>query len=205
MSNIRRLKPLFSQLKTADNDVFSWSGYWTRILLYGSVLVSLILPTYDFKLHGFHVDLSGRQKSKYSESRQYIAAINKGQQAYFIENGKFSNSIADLGLGIKTETFDYIYEIISANGPIQTPNDNTNMVPYFESVTIVSHPKEKYIPSYIGVVFAVKNNQKGANSLTTISALCEVDTHKDFPSTLPTLSADLDILCPPNSKIVTRR
>ncbi|MBP0000463.1 MAG: type IV pilin-like G/H family protein [Cyanobacteria bacterium SID2] len=46
-----------------------------------------------------------------SEGQTYIGAMARGQQAYFLENNKFSESIDELQLGLQSETENYKYEI----------------------------------------------------------------------------------------------
>jgi hypothetical protein len=50
-------------------------------------------------------------KGKQAEGKQYISSINKAQQAYYTENGKFTDSWEELGVGIRTETAIYKYVI----------------------------------------------------------------------------------------------
>ena len=41
------------------------------------------------------------------EAQEYINLINRGQRAYYVENGSFTSTIDELGLGIQTETENY--------------------------------------------------------------------------------------------------
>ncbi len=45
------------------------------------------------------------------EARQNVAAMNRAQQAYFLESNEFADSVLELGLGIKTQTKYYEYSI----------------------------------------------------------------------------------------------
>jgi len=47
------------------------------------------------------------------EPQQYVGSMNRAQQAKFAENGRFANSVNELGLGIKTQT-DYFKYSVSA-------------------------------------------------------------------------------------------
>ena len=53
--------------------------------------------------------LDSSHKAKQSEAKQYVGAMNRAQQAYFIEKHIFTNDFQKLGLGIKTETKNYRY------------------------------------------------------------------------------------------------
>lgn len=69
------------------------------IMLVMGILAALALPSF----------LNCANKSKKSESKTYVYSLNKGQQAYYTENEKFSNSIVDLGVGIPPSTANYQY------------------------------------------------------------------------------------------------
>ena len=72
----------------------------------GSILVMLLLSA--IALPSF---LTQASKAKQSEAKQYVASMNKGQQAVFTEKTSFASKIPDLGLGIKSETENYKYQI----------------------------------------------------------------------------------------------
>lgn len=55
--------------------------------------------------------LSQANKAKQSEAKQYLASINKGQQAYYAENTSFGDNITGLGIGIKSQTSNYTYAV----------------------------------------------------------------------------------------------
>jgi type IV pilus assembly protein PilA len=61
------------------------------------------------------VQLSQAIKAKEAEGKQYVSSMNKAQQAYYAENTGFTSSVANLGLGIKTETVNYKYSISTAD------------------------------------------------------------------------------------------
>jgi len=51
-----------------------------------------------------------------SAAKQYVAAMNKAQQAYYANNTGFTSSVANLGLGrIKADTANYKYSINTGN------------------------------------------------------------------------------------------
>ena len=96
-----------------------------------------------------------------SEAKQYIEAINKVQQAYYVEYGKFSPDISSLGLGIKTETDTYKYQIkkLSKKSSIST------------AIT-----KQKGLYSFTGAVFLEGDNT--TNSIICISKEPRIITPK---------------------------
>lgn len=77
------------------------------VIIIIGILSAIALPSF----------LNQANKAKQSEAKQYLASINKGQQAYYAETGNFITQIADigdLGLGIKTSTGNYTYQLDDA-------------------------------------------------------------------------------------------
>ena len=115
-----------------------------------------------------------------SEAKQYIASINKGQQAYYFENGEFSNNIPDLGLGIELQTTNYSYKIkrINSMRVIATATNKHNLPYYYQPRHLPFfgkrlpfyrriHLPESYLRSYSGIVY-IKDG-------TTKTMICETD------------------------------
>ena len=74
------------------------------VIIIIGILSAIALPSF----------LNQANKAKQSEAKQYLASINKGQQAYYAENSDFIKDVADmnkLGLGIKTATSNYTYTL----------------------------------------------------------------------------------------------
>ncbi|MEG4580407.1 type IV pilin-like G/H family protein [Microcoleus sp. MON1_C5] len=114
--------------------------------------------------------------NKYSENPQYISSINKGQLHYYAEYGQFSDSIAELGLGMKEHTKNYHYTIVSSMGPVQTRHNHREPAQFESAIAIaIAKPTDRSPPgkSYTGAVFAYK--EKGSNLIELISAICESD------------------------------
>ena len=71
------------------------------VIIIIGILSAIALPAF----------LSQANKAKQSEAKQYVASINKGQQAYYAENPSFATELSVLGLGIKSQTTNYTYTI----------------------------------------------------------------------------------------------
>jgi type II secretory pathway pseudopilin PulG len=112
------------------------------LLMCIGVIGAIALPSY----------LHRTSRAKHSEGKQYVSSLNKGQQAYYAENSAFSNSVAALGLGLKTETTNYKYSLRV-----------TKQAAFNYAVS-----KQKTEKIYIGGVFLVP-------AKTTSSILCEAD------------------------------
>jgi type IV pilus assembly protein PilA len=77
------------------------------VIIIIGILSAIALPAF----------LSQANKAKQSEAKQYVSSINKGQQAFYVENGSFSGDTTgtELGLGIKTQTSNYSYDLKTAD------------------------------------------------------------------------------------------
>ncbi|MCT7954837.1 type IV pilin-like G/H family protein [Laspinema palackyanum] len=124
----------------------------------------------------FHVN-----RAKSVESRNNLGAMNRGQQAYFLEHNNFGESVNDLGISIRPETQNYRYSIkgldnaafhygISLHPEVFQPKPKIWGI-------LPRRGKEYGIPSYLGIVW-VKHNQnadsdKPQSQWLTVSILCQ--------------------------------
>ncbi len=87
------------------------------VIIIIGILSAIALPSF----------LNQANKAKQSEAKQYLASINKGQQAYYAETGSFlygdiATDIGKLGLGIKSATNNYTYAI--SNGALDISGES---------------------------------------------------------------------------------
>ncbi|MBW4648258.1 MAG: type IV pilin-like G/H family protein [Kastovskya adunca ATA6-11-RM4] len=125
--------------------------------------------------------------SRQEEAKVYVGALNRAQQAYYIEYGKFAQTIEDLGIGIEPETSDYRYEIV--------PQDDSQ-----QSVIIAATAKRPESTSLTGAVFLVEVDEEDL----TIAGICETEAPSSTPPAMPTISSDQagEIQCPAGSRLV---
>jgi len=102
-----------------------------------------------------HNPFSCANKAKQSEVRTYVGSMNRAQQAYYLENDKFTNSIDELGIGIKTQTDNYNYSVRVTPKAI-----------YHYGIS-----RKNTLKSSVGVVFVSRIETTGEK--TTIGILCE--------------------------------
>jgi type II secretory pathway pseudopilin PulG len=102
-------------------------------------------------------------KGKQAESKQNVGAMNRAQQAYYLENKAFSNSLESLGLGIRTQTINYEYS---------TRATKTAAFNYG-----IARKGTKNIKSYVGGVFVVPatnvDPKADKKEMTSVGILCE--------------------------------
>ena len=118
----------------------------------GMLLAAIALPPV--------VGCGGAKKAKQSEAKQYVSAMNKGQQAIYAEDGAFSNSVNALGLGIKTQTTNYNYSTIS-----------TKNAAFSYGVA-----RSNNLTSYVGAVFLLPVSKVANKEKTTVSILCAANS-----------------------------
>ncbi|HEY9705314.1 MAG TPA: type IV pilin-like G/H family protein [Allocoleopsis sp.] len=139
------------------------------VIIVLGILVAIALPSL----------LDSSTKGKQSEARTYIGTINKGEQAYYTEKEKFSSSIDELGVGIKTSTINYNYHVKVINKDTKkaivigystlTPTGEAHVKP---KNSLVRRPPLK---NYVGFVSLIpsKDNPK---DFTSSAILCEQKT-----------------------------
>lgn len=147
-------------------------------LIIVGIIAAIALPSF----------LGQIDRGKQAEVKQNVGAMLRAQQADYLEKGKFSQSITDLNIGIKPETQNYRYKIIS-----QTGN---------KSVMITAQAKIATLKSYSGAVFAVK--QGGIE--TTVTGICETDKPTTTPPSIKfTLANGVGAVeCPSGSKLLSK-
>lgn len=101
-------------------------------------------------------------KAKQSEAKNNIGAINRAQQAYFLEYQAFTTELTQLGVGIKTQTDNYDYR--------STVTGSSATV-----AGLASHKAQARKPAlkaYVGVVGTTIGNVQTSEALTVAFA-CE--------------------------------
>lgn len=119
-------------------------------------------------------------KAKQDEAKNYISAFNKAQQAYYIENGRFTANLGQLGVEINPETNNYSYKIAVVNPRSSRTNASA---------------KDNRIRSYVGAVFVIGSG----NNTTTITAICETNNPSKTPPAMPRIVGN-NIQCAAGSR-----
>lgn len=107
MEHSRRYSPESAQLKLSlvrhllseqTHDGLTLIELLVVVMIMG-ILAALILPSL----------LSQAAKARQAEAQQVLGTINRGQQAYRIENAGFATEISALDIGVKTDSENYLY------------------------------------------------------------------------------------------------
>ena len=140
------------------NSANSGNGVLINLILFALIsliVVMFVLPSVSSFFNPPHYDTA-------REPKQYTGSMNRAQQAKYAENGSFANSVDYLGIGIKTETKDFIYSV-----------DATKNAVFNYGVS-----KSSSLRGYVGGVFAVPSTQPNAakNEMVTVAILCAAKT-----------------------------
>ena len=122
------------------------------VIIIIGILAAIALPSF----------LSQANKAKQSEAKTYVGSMNKGQQAHFTEFTEFGATVADLGIGIQTQTTNYDYSTVPTN------NGDTE-----DNAISFGTPTKVGLRGYAGMVGLQQIG--AANEVTSIAILCQED------------------------------
>ncbi|WP_341526283.1 type IV pilin-like G/H family protein [Nostoc sp. UHCC 0302] len=104
-----------------------------------------------------------------------IGSINRAQQANYLEKMTFANTIEELGLSLKLETENYVYNITTDSS----------------SSFVTATAKIDELKSYVGAVFLVLEN----GETTTVAVRCETNAPSKISPKSPQLNVKQPV-CP---------
>lgn len=140
----------------------SYTGNLPNIV--GSVLMPnmfrLTRISNDTKLDAnidFPSSVSPASLARQIEAKTYVGSINRSHQAFFVENGYFTNKLDDLKIGIKSETENYKYQIVVL--------DNKKAVQH------IGLAKTDNLKSYTGLVYTAPD--PNSKDVIPIALICE--------------------------------
>ncbi|NMG08583.1 type IV pilin-like G/H family protein [Brasilonema sp. UFV-L1] len=138
--------------KQKDDAGFTLIELLVVIIIIG-ILSAIALPSF----------VSQANKAKQSEAKTYVASMNRAQQVYYLENGKFTDKIDQLGIGINNNsTTEETYKTDNYQYKIEKKSD---------MVVNDAISQTNSLKSYAGVVIL---KQEGSEA-TTQAILCESD------------------------------
>jgi type IV pilus assembly protein PilA len=102
-------------------------------------------------------------KAKQSEAKNNVGAVNRAQQAFFLENQVFATSLQALQAGIKTQTDNYSYLITTT-----TANASSFVV-------VRATARKNALKSYYGSTYTMIGDSATSEALT-LAVACETIT-----------------------------
>ncbi|MFN6539582.1 MAG: type IV pilin-like G/H family protein [Nostoc sp. EkiNYC01] len=155
--------------KKKENEGFTLIELLVVIIIIG-ILSAIALPSF----------LNQANKGKQSEAKQYSGSMNRAQQAFFLENGEFTSELNKLGMGIRSQTENYVYEV--SGGATAVANNGRSL--------------KAPLKSYVGVVSL--STQAGTSEATTLAVLCESDSVGSIGTALTPAVSGTEPSCPSN-------
>lgn len=117
-------------------------------------------------------------KAKQAEAKQNVGALNRAQQAFFLENTEFASDVVSVGIGISTQTVNYTYTILAdgTTAPQSVANLGSRNI------------GKNTLKSYFGYNFTAIGGGGTGGSITEVLALgkvCETQNPDYNVATLP--------------------
>ena len=170
------------------NEGFTLIELLVVIIIIG-ILSAIALPAF----------LNQANKARASEAKTSVGSINRAQQAYILENPEFvtdQTNFADLGLGIQTQTENFVYNIAA----IGTDGVSAKAKPTTASTS------PSVLKGYGGFVVVGQTSGAATGEATTLAQLCETkdpinsgDTIAD-PTLVGTAPNVTGITCDPTTQ-----
>ncbi|MBE7385085.1 MAG: type IV pilin-like G/H family protein [Leptolyngbya sp. SIO1E4] len=127
-------------------------------------------------------------RARESEADNYVGAMLRGQQAYFIEAEQFTDDLASLEINIPPETENYRYEIaLDATG---------------QAALVTATAKLPELRSFTGVAYAIADAPDEFPNLDTI--LCISDEPQQSPPAPPQFvqtGEQVEVVCAVGSQV----
>ncbi|MEA5508092.1 type IV pilin-like G/H family protein [Halotia wernerae UHCC 0503] len=138
-----------SNRKNKNEEGFTLIELLVVVIIIG-ILAAIALPSL----------LGQVSKAKQSEAKNNVGAVNRAQQAFYLEYQSFATSLSSLQAGVKTQTENFSYVISSAPGNAGS------------FVQVAGVAQKNALKSYYGVTYTALGDAATSEALTLANA-CE--------------------------------
>jgi type IV pilus assembly protein PilA len=132
------------------NEGFTLIELLVVIIIIG-ILSAIALPSF----------LNQANKAKQSEAKQYVGALVRAQQAYYLENSAFTDSSNELGKVVRPDTTNYNYLMA-----VEGAKNSTS-----EVIRVDGRSAKPALKSYVGQ--AALAPVADTSDLSTVATVCE--------------------------------
>jgi type II secretory pathway pseudopilin PulG len=202
------------QVQSADRNNapavgYTFGGFLARFAIYNCIVTAILLPVYASGSFDLTKILRGADKAKESEAKATVGAVNRAQQAYYLEQNRFANAMVELKIGLPNDTKNYQYKVWvpPQQGPMQVAEPNTLPI----GAMITARSKDPNLRSVTGVV-AVVPEPGDKIKKRTVTGICITSKPSVEPPVLPRLTlikklkgqqnlspSNIRTICPPGS------
>jgi hypothetical protein len=175
------------QLEDTDPGKPRPKAFTSKATLFKKIAETGKLPANAQIIDPYAQNQVAEKPSRPDEGKATVSTMNRGQQAYYLEYGKFATTIAELQVGIKPEGENYRYRVLSSGKGSK-------------SVINTAAAKKPGLKSYTGVVFV----QKVQGENLTITAVCETLKPSTVPPAQPRIprNPSQKVQCPAGSRLL---
>ncbi|ANV85718.1 hypothetical protein AWQ21_14105 [Picosynechococcus sp. PCC 7003] len=146
------------------------------VIIIIGILSAIALPAF----------LNQAAKARQSEAKQALASLNKAQQAYYLEEQEFSDTIGRLGLGLSGGTENYSYGATAANAA-GAGNANFDTTDSDATIFAISSDQQAVRDYVAGAVIFTEDG-----NTTTTTGLCE-ENDATFRTAAAATTADITL------------
>jgi type IV pilus assembly protein PilA len=149
------------------------------VIIIIGILAAIALPSF----------LNQANKAKQSEAKQYVGTLVRSQQAYYLEEGSFAGSLADMSKPVAASTTNYSYTTSAPTG--------TNAVVYGTPLAGKTSLKAYSGASQVSVITA-------SSEATSFGGVCESIGLGPTQLAAPTFDTDGKVACGATGKPIAK-
>ncbi|MGD1928828.1 MAG: type IV pilin-like G/H family protein [Leptolyngbyaceae cyanobacterium] len=129
------------------------------VIIIIGILAAIALPSF----------LNQANRARETEASQAIGALNRGQQAYYLEAVDFAPNISNLDVGVEQDTDNFAYTNGVGTAGVDTGDGVFNVAASINDGAIIYAVPKNELRGFAGVTYVTTT---GAGKQATVSNLC---------------------------------